>query len=204
MEYIFWIVLGYLSGSVLFAGWLPKWLCGVDICAVSDDGNPGTFNVFQQCGAAMGILVLMLELGKAFLPVHMALEAVDARQWPFALVVAAPVLGHAFPVWNHFRGGKAIAASFGAMLGLYPGLLPVGMLAACYLIFSLILVINPHSMRSIVTFAVWAAGCRRLFGKTAVYAGCCLIALIVSGKHLEKYQGEKIRLELLKRKVRKE
>ena len=50
-EYIFWIVLGYLSGSLLFALWLPRWICHVDIRQVSEDKNPGTFNVFQHCGA---------------------------------------------------------------------------------------------------------------------------------------------------------
>ena len=57
-EYIFWIVLGYLSGSLLFALWLPRWICHVDIRQVSEDKNPGTFNVFQHCGAWMGSMVL--------------------------------------------------------------------------------------------------------------------------------------------------
>lgn len=200
MNYLFYIMLGYLSGSVLYAYWLPRKIYHIDICALSEDGNPGTFNVFQQCGQLMGILVLLLEIGKAFIPVHMAMDALDVHQWPFAFVVAAPVFGHAFPLWNHFKGGKAIASSFGALLGLYPLLLPVVLLAACYLLFSLVVVLNPHSLRSIATFGIWAAGCFRLMGRNTLAVGCCLIGMIVTGKHISKYQGERISLEFGYRK----
>lgn len=184
MEYIFWIVFGYLSGSILFAEWLPKRFCHTDIRAVSEDGNPGTFNVFQQCGAVMGSLVLVLELGKGFFPVHIALQAVDPERWPVALVLAAPVLGHAFPVKNRRSGGKSIAVSFGVLLGLYPVMLPVLLLAASYLLFSLVMVIGPHSIRSIAAFGTWAAVCCQMPGNAALHLGFCLIALVVVGKHL--------------------
>lgn len=195
-EYIFWIVLGYLSGSLLFALWLPRWICHVDIRQVSEDKNPGTFNVFQHCGAWMGSMVLALEIGKAFLPVHMASQAVDMGRWPFALVLAAPVLGHAFPFWNCKKGGKSIAASFGSLLGLHPLLLPAVLLAGCYLLFTLVIVINPHSMRSIVTFAVWMAGCGRILGPSVISLGCFLIGVTVIGKHVKVYQGEKCSINL--------
>ena len=142
MDYLFWIVLGYISGSVLYAYWLPKLVRGVDVCALSEDENPGTFNVFEHCGAWFGSLVLLLELGKAFCPVHLAMQVLASDRWPFAFVVAAPVVGHAFPLWRRLRGGKAIAAAFGAALGLYPLMVPALFLAACYLIFSLVVMIS--------------------------------------------------------------
>lgn len=196
MDYLFWIVFGYLSGSLLFALWLPRLICHVDVTQVSDDGNPGTFNVFQHCGAVLGGIVLALELGKAFFPVHMASQAVDMGRWPFALVIAAPVLGHAFPFWDHKKGGKSIAASFGALLGLHPLLMPVILLAGCYLLFSLVVVINPHAIRSMATFAVWMAGCCRILGPSVIALGCCLVGLTVIGKHVKMYQGERLTLNL--------
>ena len=196
MDYLFWIILGYVSGSLLFALWLPRWLCHVDVSQVSEDKNPGTFNVFSHCGVVMGVIVLILELGKAFFPVHMASQTLDIGRWPFALVIAAPVLGHAFPFWNFKKGGKSIAASFGAVLGLHPLLMPVILLVICYLLFSLVVVINPHYMRSIVTFGVWAAVCGRTLGPSVISLGCCLVGLIVIGKHVKMYQGERFSMNL--------
>ena len=66
-----------------------------------------------------------------------------------SLTLLAPVLGHAFPPGR--RGGKAITASFGALLGLFPRRRPLLLLAACYLFFSLLAVIRPHDIRSITT-----------------------------------------------------
>lgn len=196
MDYLFWILLGYFSGSVLYAYWIPKWFYHMDIRKVSDDGNPGTFNVFQHCGIRAGILVLLLDMGKAFLPIHMAMQGLDQKEWAFALVLAAPVIGHAFPLWHHLKGGKSIASSFGAMLGIYPNLVPAFLLAVCYIIFSVIVVINPHLFRSVVTFLVWNMGCWRIYGSGALTLGCFLISVVVIAKHLGKFQGEKFSLEL--------
>lgn len=196
MEYIVWIVLGYLSGSILFAELLPRWFCHVDIRAVSEDGNPGTFNVFQQCGMLLGSLVLVLELAKGFFPVHMAQQAVDPGRWPFALVLAAPVIGHAFPVQRVRKGGKSIAVSFGALLGLYPVLAPALLLAASYLVFSLVVVIGSHAVRSMAAFGMWAALCCRLPGDGTLHLGALLIASVVIGKHLVsewKHPGQRKR-----------
>lgn len=184
MEYLFWMIFGYLSGSILFAELLPRWFCHVDIRKISEDGNPGTFNVFQQCGAMMGSLVLALELAKGFFPVHMALQAVNPERWPFALVLAAPVVGHAFPVQHIRKGGKSIAVSFGALLGLHPVLLPAVLLAASYLVFSLVVVIGSHAVRSMAAFGMWAAFCCRIPGNEALHLGALLIASVVIGKHL--------------------
>ena len=62
MNYLFFIVCGYLSGSVLYAYLLPKYLCHVDVTAESGDQNPGTANVFTYVGIPTGTAVLLLEL----------------------------------------------------------------------------------------------------------------------------------------------
>ena len=61
-RYYFFILLGYLSGSILFARLIPKYWYGIDICQLSDDGNPGTFNAFRHAGVHAGILIICLEL----------------------------------------------------------------------------------------------------------------------------------------------
>ena len=115
-RYYFFILFGYLSGSILFARILPKYLRHIDICALSDDGNPGVFNSFRHAGPVIGTLTLCLELVKGFLPVWLSLKLLDPRNGVFALVLAAPVFGHAFPLFHHGRGGKSIAVSFGSLL----------------------------------------------------------------------------------------
>ena len=62
MNELFFILVGYLSGSILYAYLLPKYICHIDIMKDSDDHNPGTFNAFALAGTQVGILVIALEL----------------------------------------------------------------------------------------------------------------------------------------------
>ena len=140
MNYIFFILLGYLSGSVLYAYLIPRWFCQIDIMKDTSDHNPGTFNAFKKAGPKVGTLVICLELAKGFLPVYLASHALDTTRLLFAFVLCAPVAGHAFPVFHPKKGGKAIAVSFGVLLGLFPYYRPVLLLACFYLLFSFCIV----------------------------------------------------------------
>ena len=96
-KYGFYIVIGYLAGGMMFGYLIPRFLKGIDVRALSSDGNPGTANAFFYGGAFCGTLVLVFELLKAFLPVYFAGRTLGQKGIGFALVMAAPVLGHAFP-----------------------------------------------------------------------------------------------------------
>ena len=181
--YLIFALLGYLSGSVLYAYWLPKLICHVDVCTESVDGNPGAANAFQYGGITVGMAVLLMELLKGALPVYFSLKYVSTGQHLFALVMAAPVIGHAFPFSRHVRGGKSIAVSFGVLLGFYPDMRPVLLLALFYIIFSVILVIRPHFYRSIVTFAVFCASVFIMTGNNAFTIGCMVVSATVIYKH---------------------
>lgn len=102
-----------------------------------------------------------------FLAAHSS--AVSMGSWIFALILLAPVAGHAWPFLQPAKGGKAISVSFGVLLGLLPDLRPALLLAAFYLTFSLILIIQPHSLRSIVSFSGFAV-CRTNFPLSSVRA----------------------------------
>lgn len=156
MNELFFILVGYLSGSILYAYLLPKYICHIDIMKDSDDHNPGTFNAFALAGTQVGILVIALELLKGFLPVWLASHILDTRRWMFAFVLCAPVAGHAFPLFYPKRGGKAIAVSFGVLLGLLPRYRPVLLLIFFYLLFSFLIVVKPHLYRSILTFTLFS------------------------------------------------
>lgn len=195
MRTFFFILLGYLSGSVLYAYRLPLCLRGIDVTEGSGDKNPGVFNCFAGAGRAMGSLALACELLKGFLPVLWAARTLDTGRWTFALAMAAPVLGHAFSLFHRFRGGKAIAVSFGVTLGLLPVWEPFALLAAFYLFFSLVVEVKPHRRRSIVTFLSFAFWSAVLLPRTAAALGCLLISGVVVSRHV-RAPGAEDRLEL--------
>lgn len=182
-NYVWFILGGYLSGSVLFAYSIPKAIKHIDVRTVSEDGNPGTYNAFKYGGFWCGVCVLLAELLKGFLPVWLCMRTLGAGRLPFALVMASPVFGHAYSVFHHGRGGKAIAVSFGVMIAILPEIRPLVILIACYLLFSLLLPIKDHRMRSVVTYACFAAASILLIEKTQIVLGNLIVAGIVIYRH---------------------
>lgn len=180
------IVGGFLLGSVMFCRIIPSYYLNIDICACSDDHNPGASNVFIHCGPGWGFLCLFLDLAKGFLPVSFACRYLGTENLLFALVLAAPVLGHALAPFHHFHGGKCIATAFGEMLALFP-YNPIGIfLAAFYILFSTILKIKPNRLRSFATFAVFGLISTAMLltkDQNAIALGCILISLIALVKH---------------------
>ena len=193
-EHILYILGGYISGSVLYSYLLPQYIKKIDITKESNDGNPGAANAFLHGGVGLGICALTLELLKGYIPVHLAFMALDPEEWGFGLIMAAPVLGHAFSFWNPRMGGKSIAVSFGVLLGLIPDWQPVLLLAFLYLLFSLIIVIRPHFFRSVVTFLLFWGG---MFWKRAArgtLVGSGILSCVVIWKHLVRYRNERLEI----------
>ena len=122
------LVGAYMCGSVPF-GWLIGKMRGVDIRRHGSK-NIGATNCGRVCGRPWGVLAFVLDVAKGFSPMCAAvalLPGVVGRDAPprlvwLALVVVAvgPILGHTFPVWLKFRGGKAVATSLGVLLALPP------------------------------------------------------------------------------------
>ena len=189
--YLLFAGLGYLSGSVLYAQIFLRLFRGRDVRTVSEDENPGTANAFLGGGVVCGALALAGDLCKGMLPVQWALQNCDMRCPWFALVLAAPVIGHAWPIFFRFRGGKAIAVSFGVLLGIAP-VCPVP------LFFSLVVRISPHAWRSIAAFLAAGLAGRALALPASLVSGVRLIVLIVCGKHLAALHRnpEPVRLRL--------
>ena len=190
-NWLLFILGGFLSGSVMYCSLIPPLRTGKDVCRLSADGNPGSANVFVHCGAGVGLLCLFLDMMKGFLPVWLAARALGMDAWPFAFVMAAPVLGHAVGMLNHFHGGKCIATSFGVLAALLPFSQLVFLLAITYIFFSTLVKIHPNSRRSIVTFAVLAAGAVILDGRRClpIAVGCCMLAVTVIIKHVESIRA---------------
>jgi len=203
IKYLYWIIIGYLSGSVLYGYLIPKYINHVDICQLSADGNPGTANAFKYAGFLAGSAVILCELLKAFIPVFFAARSLDVNRLPFAFVLAAPVAGHAFSIFFKGKGGKAIAASFGAVLALYPNLFPLAALAILYILFSTVIVINPHLYRSIVTFFLFTVAVYLVVPIHSLRLGCGIISAITILKHITSYHNETFSIRLFRHGLNK-
>ncbi len=146
--------MGYISGSILFIRVYEALFHKGDLTKRSEDGNPGAYNAYKNGGFVAGTFTVLGDILKGLIPVALFMNLNPewaASPWS-ALVIAAPVYGHIYPLWNHFNGGKGIAVSFGVLLGLVPDWKPVLILAALFLFFTLIIVINPNSVRTMIVF----------------------------------------------------
>lgn len=113
------LITSYLLGSVPF-GLLLGFLAGTDI-RQHGSKNIGATNVFRVCGKKLGILAFFLDFLKGLVPtVWLWQLSGDWPPAPYAAIFAgiAAVLGHNFPIWLKFRGGKGVATSAGVVAGL--------------------------------------------------------------------------------------
>ena len=118
------LVLAYLVGSIPTAVWVSKWVFGIDI-REHGSGNSGATNAFRILGKKAGAGVMFVDMLKGFLAVQLALcSPLVLRSEPFVnlqiFLGLAAVIGHIFPIWADFRGGKGIATLFGMILAIQP------------------------------------------------------------------------------------
>jgi len=125
MSSFYFLLLAYLLGSLPFALWIGKWVKGIDIREVGSK-NMGASNVFREVGLVFGVLVLLLDMSKAYLAVQLYHQinpsgwmAHEKGFWQLLLGGLA-VAGHLFPVFAGFRGGKGVASLFGMVLAIQP------------------------------------------------------------------------------------
>ncbi len=113
------IALAYLLGSIPFGYLLVRLATGNDVRA-SGSGNIGATNVFRTTGRGIGVATLVLDALKAWVAVYLAARLTGGSElWTSAASVAV-LLGHVFPVFLRFRGGKAVASFIGAYSYLTP------------------------------------------------------------------------------------
>lgn len=116
MHWIFWPILSYLLGAVPFGLLLAKLFKGVDVRA-EGSRNTGATNVARTCGLPLGLAALALDIGKGLASVLLA-EMMSDNGLFLSLCALAPILGHVYSPFMGFKGGKAVATTIGAFLGL--------------------------------------------------------------------------------------
>lgn len=119
------IVLAYLVGSIPTSVWVSQHFFNIDIRDYGS-GNAGATNTYRVLGPKWGTLVMVTDMIKGILAVKLALllpeyadSEVNLQNLQTGLGLAA-VVGHIFPIWADFRGGKGVATLFGLVLGISP------------------------------------------------------------------------------------
>lgn len=185
--YFSFIFLGLVLGGIMFSNIIPKLFIKNDISLISDDRNPGAYNAFKYGGRKIGLLCLVLDFFKGFIPIFLATFFVDYNSLLFSLIFIAPVCGHALGIFNHFHGGKCITTSFGVLMAIIRiNFWPLFFLACLYIFFSLIIKIESNKTKSIVVYSNLIILTIALFAYDFNYIaiGIIIVAIIVIFKHL--------------------
>ena len=120
--------IGYLLGSIPFGLIVAKVFGGADV-RKAGSGNIGATNVARVVGPAAGVLTLALDAGKGWLAVWLAARLTHGSAGMMAAAGFLALIGHCFPIWLGFRGGKGVATA----AGIFAALCPEAMLAALIL-----------------------------------------------------------------------
>jgi glycerol-3-phosphate acyltransferase PlsY len=174
------IPLAYLLGSIPFGYLLVRLFLHQDI-RTTGSGNIGATNVARSGAKGLGIATLLLDMAKAYVAVKIT-QHLAPGNYDLAVVAAvAAILGHVFPIWLRFRGGKGVASALGVFLALTP------ISAACtFAVFLVIVLITRYvSLASIIGSATFP-----LFGfyfvpfrTPIVITGFLFIPLLIIVKH---------------------
>ncbi|HEU5246760.1 MAG TPA: glycerol-3-phosphate 1-O-acyltransferase PlsY [Candidatus Udaeobacter sp.] len=180
------VVGSYLFGSIPF-GYLAGRIAGIDIRKCGS-GNVGATNVIRTLGKGYGYPVFVADFLKGFVAVKLSILITTRVQseWNspemFAILAAIfSVIGHSFPVWLHFKGGKGVATSAGALFGLAPVAVLVGA-AIWILTFWLTRYVSVASIAAaaalplVILIITWVS---RTPGKLLFYSSVGLAAVVI-------------------------
>ena len=145
-------VLAYLIGGLPFGYWLVRFSSGEDIRTMGS-GNIGATNVYRAIGRKQGLVVLLFDILKGYAAVWVATMLTQGDTVAMALSAVAVMVGHCYPVFLHFRGGKAVACFVGAFFYIAPLAL-----AITTVIFVVVVALSKYvSLGSIISASVFPA-----------------------------------------------
>lgn len=176
------LVMAYLLGAIPFAYLTVRIARGRDIRRIGSR-NVGTTNALRAAGPAWGVLTLLLDSGKGYVAVTLMSAVTQTGEWVLMAALAA-LLGHIFPVFLRFEGGKGAATALGAFSAIEPRIV-----ICAVLVFLVVVVVSRYvslgSMSGAAAFPIFAG----LFGadwKTVVAGIIC--ALLIIWRHSANIQ----------------
>jgi len=179
MTRIIVIVVDYLLGSIPFGYLIVRRKIGADI-RQTGSGGTGATNVSRRAGKTAGVLTLLLDAAKGCAAVLIA-RVVTGDDWVIAAAAIAALVGHIFPVWLGFRGGKGVATG----VGIFAVLAPLALLCAGVIFIAMVVTTRYVSLGSIIAAVlipviVWfQSGSQSLL--TAAILGAALIVFAHRG-----------------------
>ena len=154
MTALTWTLIGFLLGSLPISVWLGRLVLRTDIRGYGD-GNPGGTNVIRAGNRWLGLLVIILDMLKGAIPVSLAYYVFRVDGWPLVPVTLAPIAGHAFSPFLGFRGGKALASTFGVWTALTVPFGPFVMGGSVFAFYKLLNLPGWAVMASLLTLLVF-------------------------------------------------
>jgi glycerol-3-phosphate acyltransferase PlsY len=148
-------LLAYLIGGLPFGYWFVRLISGKDIRTMGS-GNIGATNVHRTAGGKAGVIVLLLDILKGFVAIFLAAYLTHNDSVGVALTAVAVMLGHCYPVFLRFKGGKAVAC----FIGVFLYLAPLALLATTVVFLATVALSKHISLGSIIgaalfPFALW-------------------------------------------------
>ncbi|MFT3742219.1 MAG: glycerol-3-phosphate 1-O-acyltransferase PlsY [Gammaproteobacteria bacterium] len=177
---LFFIIIAYLIGSLSSAIIVSK-LMHLPDPRTAGSGNAGATNVFRVSGRWPAVITLICDVLKGLLPVLLAYLA-GLRGFNLALVALAATVGHIFPIYFKFKGGKGVATIFGGMMVLSFWVALIGVI-----IWGVVLVISRYvSLASLIAVAVGTI--LILFVHTSYFLPILAAALLIIWKHKDNIE----------------
>jgi glycerol-3-phosphate acyltransferase PlsY len=151
---LFVVVIAYLIGSIPFGYLIVRTKGGGDV-RQTGSGGTGATNVSRRAGKAAGVLTLLLDASKGVAAVLIA-QTVSDNDWVRAAAAIAVIVGHIFPVWLGFRGGKGVATGVGVFLVLAPiALLCAGVVFVSIVFFTRYVSLGSMTAAALIPLFVW-------------------------------------------------
>lgn len=183
------IVGAYLLGSVSFSLLIVRTVRGFDL-REHGSGNAGASNVLRLAGKGPAAAVLLLDVAKGVVPVQIA-RGLDAPGMVIGSVAVAAVVGHIFPIFHDFRGGKGVATVTGALgsLSLIPAALALGVFL---LVIATTRYISAASVVTVASFPLLLYLCGRAGWASSppgwLIGSAVAIAILVAVKHRDNFR----------------
>ncbi len=172
-------LIAYLLGSIPFGYLIVRWQRGIDVRSTGS-GSIGATNVMRNLGVVGFVATFLLDAGKGLLAVVLASRMTGNDPTVVAAAAFAAVLGHCFPVWLRFRGGKGVATGVGVFIAIAPWQVVLALV-----IFAGVVAIGRYiSLGSIVGTAAFPVLVQLMkHPPVQVVLGAAGAALIIIGRH---------------------
>ena len=177
MEAVLPFFLGYGVGSLPVGFLLTSWLKAIDLRRVGS-GNVGAANVYRTAGLAIALLVVAIDMAKGAASVVLALRMAGGLDAPVTAGVAA-IVGHVYPIWLRFRGGKGVATA----CGVFVVLAPIATTVAAAGFVATVWITRYVSLGSVVATAALPALAWAFDSPLPIVAGGTIAALLIIPRH---------------------